>query len=177
MKKLAAWPLAALTSAVSLAAMCVFDLILSVIYYFLGKVPFLTDLLEYLGDILDLGLTALFAAFLATWIWVKGHTLIEKLYGHEIDYDKGPVYRVNYVFFFLSLAAFLFIGYLFFTQVGATVTAYTADFQGLSKLLLFGKAIKDTFSFVCAQHLVIYKVGSASLILFVVHIFSDHFIE
>ncbi|MBQ9973909.1 MAG: hypothetical protein IJP02_03000 [Oscillospiraceae bacterium] len=177
MKKLAIWPLALLTSLVSLAGMCLFDLVLSLFYYVIGLVPFLTDILDYLGDILDLGLTALFAGFVATEIWVFGHTLIEKINGASIPYSKGPVFRINHVFFFLAAAALLFVGWQFFSLVGSVVTGYTTGYEGFGRLLLFFKAIKDAFAFVCAEHLVIYRIGSASLILSVVHLFSEHFIK
>ena len=177
MKKIAVWPIAVLTSAASLIAMCIFDFILSLIYYFIEKIPFLSDIIEYIGEILDLGLTALVAALIATFIWKFGHTIIEKISGRSIAFKYSPVSYVNCVFILVFLAALIFLGYTFATLIGSVVTSYTADLQGMDKFLMFFKAVKDTFVFVRGENIILYALGYNSLVLSVINIFSDTFID
>jgi len=165
MKKLSGWLVAIITSAVSLAAMLLFDLILSWVYFYLGKVAFLVDILDFIGELLDLGLTALVAVAVVTYIWSFGHVLIEKINGEEIAYNKTPLYHTNNVFIFLFLAMVVFVGYQFFTEIGGAVAAYTADMQGMGKLLMFLKAVKDVFLYVRSEYIFIYKIGANSFIL------------
>ena len=168
MKKVSGWLVAILTSAVSLAAMLLFDLILSWVYFLLGKVAILVGILEFIGEILDLGLTALVAVAIVDYIWAFGHSLIEKIQGERISYNKTPLYHTNNVFVFLFLAMVIFVGYQFFTEIGGAVAAYTAGMQGIGKILMFFKAIKDVFLYVRSQYIYIYKIGANSLILTVI---------
>ena len=165
MKKVSGWLVAIVTSAVSLAAMLLFDLLLSWVYFYLGKVAFLVDILDFIGELLDLGLTALVAVLIVGNIWTFGHSLIDKINGEEIPYNKTPLYHTNNVFIFLFLAMVMFVGYQFFTEIGGAVDAYTAGMQGVGKILMFLKAIKDVFLYVRSEYIYIYKIGANSLIL------------
>ena len=71
----------------------------------------------------------------------------------------------------------LFLGYQFVTTVGRTVANYTTGYEGFDKLLLFLKAIKDHYTSVCGENIVLYKLGNNSLILWVINAFADKFIE
>ena len=168
MKKLSVWLVAIITSGVSLAAILLFDLILSWVYFQLGKVAFLLGILEFIGELLDLGLTALVAAWIVENIWTYGYTLIKKINGEKIPYNKTPLYHTNNMFILLFLAMVIFVGYQFFREIGGAVAAYTADTQGLSKLLMFLKAIKDVFLYVRSEYIYLYKIGANSLILTVI---------
>ena len=176
MKTISAWLVAVITSGVSLAVMCVFDLILSIIYYYIGKIAFLTDILDYFGEILDLGLTAIVAMLLATAVWRFGHKIVEKIKGEEIEFEKGPVYCVNHCFFFAFIVIFLFLSFQFVMLIGAAVTNYTADLYGFAKILMFFKAIKDTVVHVCSDNLVLYKISANSFLLSAIQIFGSQFV-
>ena len=169
MKKLSAWGVAIITGLVSLAAMLIFDFILSVIYYFIGKVPLLSDVVDYIGDILDLGLTALIAMGIALFIWRFGYGITNKITGENREYDKSPVAYTNFCFIIVFLVMVLFLGYQFVTTVGRTVANYTTGYEGFDKLLLFLKAIKDHYTSVCGENIVLYKLGNNSLILWVIN--------
>ena len=165
MNKISGWFLALVTAAVSLAAMLVFDYLLSLLYFYMGKVPFLTGILEFVGELLDLGLTALVAAFVATTIWKFGHTLIEKMHGEKIPYEKGPMYIISVSFIFIFFAVLIFVGYHFFANIGDAVGYYTADMEGWGKVLMFLKAVKEVFVYVRSEYILIYKIGFNSMIL------------
>ncbi len=177
MKKVSMWLVAAMTCLVSLIAMCIFDFILSVIYYFIGKVPFLSDIIDYIGGLLDLGLTVLIAMGIATAIWRFGHSIIEKINGNGIEFQKSPIYYINNCFLFIFLAMVLFLGYKFVMLIGGAVTEYTAALQGMDKILMFLKAIKDTVALVCNENILLYKIGNNALILFAINIYADRFID
>jgi hypothetical protein len=171
MRKISGWFIALLSSLISLAAMLIFDFILSLAYHYIGKVPFLTEIMEYIGDIMDLGLTTLVAALLATAIWRVGLSVIEKLYGHTIAFDESPIYHINVLFIFVFFAMAIFVGYQFITLIGGAVRSYTSDMQGMGKFLIFFKAIKDVFLYVRSENILFYKIGTNSLILFIISIF------
>ena len=171
MKKISVWFIAVITTLVSLIAMLAFDFLLSLLYYLLGKVALLSGIINYIGDILDLGLTALAAALLAGAIWNFGLSVIEKTSGTTIQYKNSPIYHTNNAFFFLFLAILIFLGVRFATMIGGAVTAYTVDLHGMSKFLMFLKAIKDTFLYVRSESIILYKIGSNSLILFAISTF------
>ncbi len=176
MKKISSWLVAILAALVSLLAMCLFDLLLSWIGFYIAKVPFLTDIIEGIGEILDLGLTALIAIVIASSIWQLGLKISNKITGQNVEFEDSALFKINNMFLFVFLAAFVFLGFNFFTIIGDTVTAYTADIQGFTKFLMFLKAIKDTFIFVCNDSLLIYTVGGNSFVLFVINIFYSRFI-
>ena len=79
------WLTASLTTAISLVVMLIFDFLLSLVYSLLEKVPFLSEILDFIGELLDLGLTSLVAIFLITAIWNAGHSIIEKINGKKIE--------------------------------------------------------------------------------------------
>ena len=172
MKKISAWLVAIVTGVVSLGAMLVFDYLLSLVYHFVGKVKFLNGIIDFAGEILDLGLTALVAALIATAIWRFGHSLIEKMYGEKLPYENSPVCHIANSFIFLFLAVILFVGYHFFANIGDAVTTYTVGMQGMGKILMFLKAIKDVFLYVRSEYIFIYKIGANSLILTAISLFA-----
>lgn len=174
MKKLSAWSVALITWVVSLAAMLVFDYLLTLAYYYIGKVSFLAGALEFIGEILDLGLTALVAAVVATAIWGFGLKLIRKIYGEKIPYEKSPVDRINDMFVLVFLAVLVFVGYHFFVNIGDAIAFYTENVTGLGKLLMFWKAIKEVFLYVRSEYILIYKIGFNSFILTVIDLFAAH---
>jgi len=177
MKKISSWLVAILTGLVSLAAMFVFDVILAVIYYYIGKVPFLAEIMEFAGEILDIGLTVLVAVGISIYIWQFGHFVIEKINGKSIKFKDSPVLTVNSWFGIVFLTSIVFLGYNFAVLIGGAVTAYIAGFEGVSKILMFFKALKDTFSLVCTQNIIISKICSNSLFLFIIAVFADNFID
>ncbi|MBR5272715.1 MAG: hypothetical protein IKU25_04895 [Clostridia bacterium] len=177
MKKVFIWPIAVITSLISLITMLVFDFVLSFVWYFIGKVPFLTEIIDSIGEILDLGLTALTALVIVTSIWAFGHSIIQKIKGKSSDFQKSPVYYVNSMFFIMFLVMAIFLGYKFTMMIGEAVTVYTVGSQGVEKFLLFAKAIKDTLYFICRENIVIYRIGTNSLILSIVNVFSNKFIH
>ncbi len=171
MKTVLGWVIALVTSLVSLIAMCIFDFILSLIYYFFGKVPFLSEIIDFIGEILDLGLTVLVAALIANTIWEIGHSLIEKTTGKILKYQDGPIHYINNLFLFVFLSMFLFLGYSFITSIGNAVITYTANYQGFAKLLMFYEAIKDTFSAIRDANIIFYMIGSNAFFLFAINVF------
>lgn len=171
MKKISAWLVAILTALVSLGAMLLFDYLLTLLYFYIGKVSFLAGALEFIGEILDLGLTALAAAAVVTAIWGFGHKLVQKIYGEKIPYDKSPVDRVNSMFIVVFLAALVFVGYHFVINIGDATAFYTEGTAGLGKILMFFRAVKEVFLYVRSEFVVIYKVGSNSLIMAVIAAF------
>ena len=171
MKKFSSLLVAIVTSLVSLTALCICNLILAWIGYYIAKVPFLADILDFIGEVLDLGLTALIAILIAGGIWNFGHSVVEKLRGEKIDFDKGPVHRTNILFIFVFLAMSVFIGIEFFAIAGDVVSSYTADVQGFTKVLMFLKAAKDAFLYVGNTNYICYTIGESSLILFIINIF------
>ena len=177
MKKIITWPIAIITSAISLVVMCIFSLILSLVKNWLGKVAFLSEIFEFLGEILDLGLIAIAALFIACSIWKCGKTVIEKINGQKEPFNKCPVFHINNLFLLAFLAMVIVLGYDFVMLIGKTVASYTAGFQGLGKLLMFYEAIKDTLGFVRNEKAILYTVGSNGLILFLINIFSDKMIN
>lgn len=172
MKKIGTWSVAIITSLVSLAAMLVFDYILAWIYYLMGKVPFLTDVIEGIGEVADLGLTALVAVLIAHTIWAAGNSLIRKIDGEALKDKNTPLYHTNNAFLLVAIAVFVFVGYHFFRQIGGTVITYTSDPRWFAKILLFFEAIKDTFLTVRAEHILIYKIGWNSFVLAVIAMFN-----
>lgn len=174
MKKISGWFVALITCAVSLAAMLIFDYLLSLLYYYMGKVSFLVDILDFIGELLDLGLTALVAVVVATSIWNFGHKLTQKICGEQIPYEKSPVDRVNDLFILVFLAALAFVGYHFFVNIGDAVAFYTEGVTGLGKLLMFWKAIKEAFLYVRSEYILIYKIGFNSFILTVINLVVVH---
>ncbi len=177
MKKVSMWLVGIMTSLVSLAAMLLFDFVLSVIYYFIAKVPYLSDITGFIGDILDLGLTIIVAMSISVFIWRIGHTLTEKIKGEDIKYKDGPVSYINSLFILVFFAALIFFGFKFAMLVGAAVASYTADIQGFAKFLMFFEAVKDTLSFVCNEYILLYKIGTNSFILSIMNIYADGFID
>jgi len=169
------WLVALVTALVSFVAMYIFNWLLSVVYYFLGKVPFLTDILDYLGELLEIGLTALAAYLIAIAIWKFGHSVIEKINGGPIEFEDSPIRSVNFFFLIPFLAILVFFGYQFVVLIGGTVAAYTAEFEGFTKILLFFKAIKDTLVFVCNEHIILYRVGVSSFYISIINLFADQF--
>ncbi len=176
MKKLISYPVALLVSAVSLLAMCIFDILLSLVYALLGKVPFLVDIIEFIGELLDLGLTVLFALFLVTAIWRVGHKLIQKICGPH-DFEKSPIRHTTFLLLLLTLAMLIAVGGTFFGAVGERVASYTADMTGLGKWLMWGKAVKDTYTYACAEHLILYKLGSSAFLLGIINVFAEKFVD
>lgn len=170
MKKIAAFTVALITALISLIAMGIFDFVLDLIYALLAKVPFLTDIVEGIGEILDIGLTALLAVFIAIYIWKFGYKVMRKLVEYE-SFEKCPLYHINNAFFFVFLAAYAFLGYHFFSHIGDAVSSYTADFTGFGKVLMFWEAIKDVYSYVCSQFYIYYLIGSGSFVLFIINVF------
>ncbi len=171
MKKISMWLTALTTSFVSLLAMLLFDYLLSTVYFYIGKVPFLSEALDFIGEILDLGLTALFAIFLIGAIWKLGHSIIEKINGKEIEFTKSPICYVNNLFLVVFLVALVFLVINFATIIKDVVTSYTSDTQGLGTILTFFEALKDAAIYVCDQNIILYKIGSNSIVLFFINIF------
>lgn len=172
MKKISMWSVATTTSLVSLIAMLTFDFILSIIYYFIGKVAFLSEIIDFIGGVLDLGLTFLIAALIASAVWGLGSSIIEKINGEPIEFNKIPIYNINNLFVFVFFGMLIYFGFKFFALIGDVITPYTADFQGINKILMFFKAIKDTFLYVRNENIIIYKIGTNSLVLFIINIYN-----
>ena len=170
-RKVSAYFVAIVTALVSLVAMLVFDYVLSLLYYFMGKVPFMVGIIDFIGEVLDLGLTALLAAVVANTIWGLGHKLVQKIYDQKIPYDKSPVDRVNGVFCLVFLVVLVFVGYHFFVNIGSAVAFYTEGLTGLGKILMFLKAAKETFLYVRSEFIWIYKIGFNSMILTIISMF------
>ncbi len=177
MKKISVWLVALLTSLASLAAMCIFSVLLAVVYYFIGKVAFLSEIIDFVGELLDLGLTVLASMFIAITIWRFGHTVIEKISGKEIKYADSPIAYINSAYLFVFLVLLILLGVKFAMLIGGVVGAYTADFQGLSKILMFFKAIKDALLFVCNENRILYEICINALVLFGINIYAGKFID
>lgn len=154
--------------------MCTFDFLLSLIYYFIGKIPFLAEIVDGIGEILDLGLTALVAAVMATAIWNFGNSIISKITGKVVDYESSYVFCVNFVFIGIFLFATVVLGIQFASHIGETIAFYTEDSQGLTKVLLFFEAIKNTFSYIRAENVFLYMIGHNSLILCIISAFATY---
>ena len=170
MKKAATFGIALITALISLIAMGIFDFVFDLIYSLLAKVPFLTDILEGIGEILDIGLTALLAIFIAIYIWKFGFRVMNMIISYE-SFDKCPLYHVNNCFFLLFLGAYAFLGYHFFSHIGNAVSEYTADFTGFGKALMLWEAIKDVYTYVCNQYYIYYLIGSGSFVLAIINLF------
>ena len=177
MKKVLTWPIAVITSLLSLAAMYLFDLILTVIYYFLGKIPFLTDIIDFIGEILDLGLTVLVGVFILTFIWGLGKKLIEKIIGEHCEYEKTPIYYTNNCLLLVFLAMVIFLGIQFVPLITPAVTYFTEDSSGITKILLFFKAIKEVFLHVCSENAFFYRIGGNSLFVAIANIFFSKYVH
>lgn len=177
MKRFFRWPIALLTSFATLVAMLLFDFILSLFYYLICKIPFMDYIIDFIGEILDLGLTALFAYTIAVFIWGFGHSLVEKIVGKDIEFKKSPVFYINLSFFFIFLIVFVFFAINVVMLIDDFVVNYTAQFQGLRKILMFFKAIKDSTIFVWNQNSILYRIGANSLLLSVINIFASNFID
>ena len=171
MKKTLTWTIAITTSFISLVAMLIFDFVLSLIYSLIGKAPLLSEIIDFIGEILDLGLTALFAYIIALFVWEKGQSVIEKINGETVEFNKSPISTVNNMFCFVFLGAAVFLGFKFAALIGDTVSYYTVEAQGFEAILMFLKAVKDTVVSVCVENIIVYKVCLNSLILFICNIF------
>ena len=178
MRKIASWSVAFITSAVSLAAMCAFDLLLGVIGYYMKKVPFLSDIGEFcgemIGELLGFGITTLAALGIAGGIWKVGLTIIKKIEKKDLDYSDPPLGFTNGLFILLFLGTLIFLGVQFFMVVGGFVMTYTADLQGLAKILMFFAALKDAYFGVCAAHFIISMICADSLSLMLIHVIFSH---
>ena len=177
MKKIFIWITSIIICAVSLIAVCTFDLILSYIFNIFEKVPFLNEILDFMGGFLDLGLTVLISIAISTSIWRLGHFIIKKINGEKIEFKKCPIYYINNLFIVLFFAAVIFLGFEFSMLIGKAVQTYTAEFQGFAKILMFFKSIKDTFLSVCNQNILLYEAGTQGLVLFGFNIFADRLID
>ena len=172
MKKLAAWLLALVICLVSLVAMCLFDDLLAWVYHFIGKVELLTEILASIGEVLDLGLTALVAVLIVHTVWGFGYDRIKILNPAVTRYEKSPIYHINNVIGLLFLVMLVVLGYDFVKLVGEMVRTYTEGFRGLGKCLLFFKALKDTYLLVGEANFALFRIGTNALFLFVGNLFA-----
>lgn len=171
MKKIVICLVAFITSAVSLALMYLFDILLSFIYFYIDKVKFLATILDFIGGILDLGLTALVAIAIAVSVWEVGHKIVEKIIGIPISRNKSPIYNMNYIFTVIFVVVFIFIGYKFIVTIGPVASSYMSAFNGVGKGLALWEAIKETFWYVRDSHIFIYRLGTNSFILAIINMY------
>lgn len=156
MKKLLSWVMLIIGLSVNicimLAVLDLFDFILLK----LGGVPFLVDILDFAGEIIDLSLTSLAFVLLSLGGFSVVHSISQKICADSEDTRYRVVIAICSVIFILAVIAFVVC---FALNVGPVYKQFTEGTNGFSYILAFGASIKYTFNFTWQTHKLLFDLG------------------